>query len=89
MNDALTSEILQEYIDRMATYRPRNDIWISTPAWWTWELKHNPQNFYRNDNGELMWLGCRVITSMTLSGAEDKFWALADKIIPKENRNEH
>lgn len=87
MNDELTLEILQEYIDRIGTYRPRNDTWIATPALWTYELNHNPQNFRRNDDGELIWLGYKVVTCMTLSGAEEKFWALADKIIPKEKHN--
>ena len=85
MNDELTLEMLQEYIDRIGTYCPRNDSWVATSALWTYELNHNPQNFRRNDDGELIWLGYKVVTYMTLSGAEDKFWALADKIIPKEN----
>ena len=88
MNDAMTPEKLQKLIDRIGTYRPRNDNWISTPAMWTYELQHNPQNFRRNENNELIWLGYKVETIMTFNGAEEKFWALADKIIPKENSND-
>ena len=84
MNDELTLEILQEYVDRIGEYRPRNDSWVATPALWTWEINYNPQNFRRNDKGELIWLGYKVVTYETLSGAEKKFWTLADKIIPKE-----
>ena len=84
MNDELTLEILQEYIDRIEEYCPRNDSWLATPALWTWELNHNPQHFRRNDDGKLIWLGYKVVNYETLSGAEKKFWRLADKIIPKE-----
>lgn len=83
MNDEWTPKALQDFIDLLEEYHPQN--WIATLSAWTYELQHNPKNFYRNDKGELMWLGYKVVATTTFSNNEACFWLMADKIIPKES----
>ena len=85
MIDSLAHEDLIKLVNqgKMATYSP--SYWIASPSMWIYELQNNPKHFYRNDKGELMWLGYKVVTYMTYSNDEACFWSMVDKIIPKEN----
>ncbi len=87
MIDTPAYEDLIKLVDQveMATSQPI--CWVASPAMWTFELEHHPDRFRRNDNGELIWLGLKVVVTMTFSGADKRFWSMADKIIKKENNN--
>ena len=84
MTDATAHEDLIQLIDQIeiATSQPMHAFFGSKA--WTFELKHHPERFYRNENGELMWLGGKVV----VIGDGKHFWSIADKIIKKENHND-
>ncbi len=84
MADELAYEDLIKLVDhvKMASSQPVSTF--AGPKLWTFELKHHQDRFYRNENNELMWLGTKVV----VTGDDEHFWSMADKIIPKENANE-
>ncbi len=88
MTDTPAYEDLIQLVDQveMATSQP--NCWIASPVMWTFELEHHPDRFRRDDNGELIWLGFKVVVTMTFSGADKLFWSMVDKIIPKEKQND-
>lgn len=73
--DALVRLVETESCCQVSAFYPSNT--------WEYELKHHPEHFRRNDDGELLWLGVKVV----VIGDDKNFLALADKIIPEENRN--
>ena len=84
MTDSSAYEELMRLIDQveMATSQPMCAYFTSRA--WKWELKRHQDRFGRNDKGELLWLGSKVV----VIGDDKSFWTLADKIIPKENQND-
>jgi hypothetical protein len=85
MNYTFTPEALEELINQVQMATSQVPSLIFTPNVWIQELERNPQRFYRNDKGELLYRGYMVETVMTLSGLEEKFWSMADKIVKREN----
>lgn len=81
MTDNHSYEDLIELIDQVeaATYKQPSAFFTQTA--WLLELNNHPDRFYRNNDGELMWLGGKVV----VLGDGRRFWSIADKIIPKEN----
>ena len=87
MNKPFTTETLNELIDTVKTATSQPYRYILTPNQWIYLLKRTPECFRWNNQGELIYGGCKVEILMTLSDSGEKFLAMADKIIPKENRN--
>lgn len=81
MTDNLAYEDLIKLVDQVEVATHTQPSVFFTQNAWLIELKHHPDCFYRNNNGELMWLGGKVV----VLGDGKRFWAMADKIIPKEN----
>lgn len=88
MNQPFTQEALEEFVNSVKMATSQNDRLIFTPNVWLYELKRNPQYFYRNDRGELLYSGYKVETIITSSDTGRRFWYMADKIIPKETNND-
>ena len=78
-------EDLIKLVDQVEAITSPLNCWIASPSAWIYELQNNPEHFRRNDKGELIWLGYKVVTTRTFSNDEACFWLMADKIIPKEN----
>ena len=85
MTDSSTYEELIKLVDQVQISTSEQLGAFFTSKAWKLELKHRPERFYRNDDGDLMWLGAKVV----VIGDDKRFWALADKIVKKENTNEH
>lgn len=77
----VTYEALIKAIDQIQISTPKQLGAFFTSQAWKHELKQYPERFYRNENGDLMWLGAKVV----VVGDDKSFLALADKIISKEN----
>ena len=81
MTDNPSYEALMHLIDQVEIATPKQLGAFFTSNAWTHELKHHPDRFYRNDEGDLMWIGAKVV----VVGDDQRFWSISDKIIPKEN----
>lgn len=81
MNDNPAYEDLIKLVDQVEASTNNQPSAFFTQNAWLIELKHHPDRFYRNNDGELMWLGGKVV----VLGYGKRFWSMADKIIPKEN----
>lgn len=82
MIDDLAYEDLIKLVDQVEVATNNEPSAFFTQNVWLMELKHHPDRFYRNNDGELMWLGGKVV----VLGDGKRFWSMADKIIPKENQ---
>ena len=84
MTNLPTYEELINLVDQvqMATTQQYRAFFTSNE--WKYELKQHRERFYRNDDGDLMWIGAKVV----VIGDDQSFWTLADKIIPKENHDD-
>ena len=79
--ETTTVSDLVRLVDQMsAVSMPVTEVY-RPPYIWIWELEHFPEHFYRNANGDLMWLGYNVV----VVGDGEEFYAMVNKIIPKEN----
>lgn len=83
MTDNLAYEDLIKLVDQVEVATNTQPSAFFTQTAWLIELKHHPDRFYRNSDGELMWLGGKVV----VLGDGKRFWSMADKIIPKEINN--
>lgn len=77
----VTYEALIKAIDQIQISTPKQLGAFFTSHVWKYELKQHPERFYRNEDGDLVWLGAKVV----VIGDDKSFLALADKIISKEN----
>lgn len=84
MNDNPTYEDLIKLVDQVEASTCNQPSAFFTQNVWLIELKHHPDRFYRNNDGELMWLGGKVV----VLGDGKRFWSMANKIIKKENHND-
>lgn len=82
MTDNLAYEELIKLVDQVEASTCNQPSAFFTQNAWLGELKRHPYRFYRNNNGELMWLSGKVV----VVGDGKRFWSMADKIIPKENK---
>jgi hypothetical protein len=83
MIDGLAYEDLIKLVDQVEAATNNQPSVFFTQNVWLLELKHHPDRFYRNNDGELMCLGGKVV----VLGDGKRFWSMADKIIPKEINN--
>lgn len=81
MIDKLAYEDLIKLVDQVEMTTNNQPSAFFTQTAWLCELKNYPERFYRNNDGELMWLGGKVV----VVGDGSHFCFVVDKIIPKEH----
>jgi hypothetical protein len=84
MSDIPIYEELIKLVDQVQMATPQQYRAFFTSNVWKHELKHHLERFSRNDDNDLMWIGAKVV----VIGNDQSFWALADKIIPKEKHHD-
>ena len=54
-------DIVHKLIDQIESSPSQQSVVCHTPSVWLYRLKHNPDEFYRTDDGELLWLGYKIV----------------------------
>lgn len=71
---------LEQLINDVKAARPsERDTFVNTPSSWKYELSLHPDRF-RMDNGELLWLGCKVGT-IGNEQKQDEFWNMVNRLL--------